>query len=103
MRQPSFTLGRRLRVAAIVTALVLPLLPIGAARVAAAATTYYVNNQSGSNCSNAGSGTSQSQPWCDISQVTNHGAFVAGDQILLAHGAVWTIAAPDTAGMAPTG
>lgn len=52
-------------------------------------TTYYVNNLSGSNCSNAGPGTSTSAPWCDFTPVNSHGAFGPGDKILLARGATW--------------
>ena len=51
-------------------------------------TTYYVNNQSGSGCSNAGAGTSSAAPWCDFTPV-NAATFQPGDQILLARGAVW--------------
>ncbi len=55
---------------------------------AQALTTYYVDNQSGSNCSNAGSGTSSSAPWCDFTPVNARG-YGPGDQILLARGATW--------------
>ncbi|SFS65820.1 discoidin domain-containing protein [Paenibacillus sp. BC26] len=51
-------------------------------------TTYYVDNQSGSGCSNAGAGTSAGVPWCDFTPV-NAKTFQPGDQILLARGAVW--------------
>ncbi len=54
----------------------------------AAGATYYVNNKSGSNCSNSSLGTSQGQPWCDFVPV-NAKTFQAGDQILLARGATW--------------
>ncbi len=53
-----------------------------------ATTTYYVNNQSGSNCSDTGAGTSQSAPWCDFTPV-NSTTFGPGYQILLARGATW--------------
>lgn len=52
-------------------------------------TTYYVNNQTGSNCSNTGAGTSTAAPWCDFTPINSHGAFGPGDQILLARGATW--------------
>src|SRR5690242_2370654 len=55
----------------------------------ASAATYYVNNQSGSNCNDSGSGTSSSQPWCTFTPVNNKGTYAAGDQILLARGATW--------------
>ncbi|WP_141692487.1 DUF7402 domain-containing protein [Paenibacillus pectinilyticus] len=54
----------------------------------ASGTTYYVNNQSGSNCSDAGPGTSTSAPWCTFNQI-NTKTFGAGDKILLARGATW--------------
>ncbi|MFD2327796.1 right-handed parallel beta-helix repeat-containing protein [Cohnella sp. GCM10020058] len=63
------------------------LLLLGSASASAAS--YYVNNQSGSACSDAGAGTSASAPWCSFAPVNSHGAFAAGDQILLAKGATW--------------
>ncbi|WP_157487573.1 hypothetical protein [Leifsonia sp. Root112D2] len=54
----------------------------------AASNTFYVNNQTGSNCSDAGPAT-QAQPWCTFTPINSHGAFSAGDQILLARGATW--------------
>ncbi|WP_164821530.1 LamG domain-containing protein [Paenibacillus koleovorans] len=51
-------------------------------------TTYYVNNASGSNCNDAGAGTSSSAPWCGFTPV-NAMTFQPGDQLLLARGAVW--------------
>ncbi|BBH24091.1 hypothetical protein Back11_54360 [Paenibacillus baekrokdamisoli] len=56
---------------------------------ASAAATYYVNNQIGSGCNDSGTGTSQTAPWCSFVPVNSHGAFGAGDQILLARGSVW--------------
>lgn len=56
--------------------------------VYAAGTTYYINNQSGSHCSDSGPGTSPSQPWCDFTNA-NTTTFQPGDQILLARGATW--------------
>jgi len=53
------------------------------------AAVYYVNNQTGSGCSNAGTGTSTSTPWCDLTRV-NSNTFAAGDQVLLRSGATWT-------------
>lgn len=53
-------------------------------------TTYYIDNQSGSNCSNTGAGTSSSAPWCDFTPV-NSATFQPGDQILLARGAAWNM------------
>ncbi|MBM7567222.1 hypothetical protein JOC55_004174 [Paenibacillus sacheonensis] len=52
-------------------------------------TTYYVNNQPGSNCSDSGSGTSTGQPFCSFTPINNIGTFGAGDQILLARGATF--------------
>lgn len=54
----------------------------------AANTTYYVNNSTGSNCSDSGAGSS-AQPWCSFTPVNAHGAFGPGDRILLARGATW--------------
>jgi hypothetical protein len=51
-------------------------------------TTFYVNNQADSNCSDAGTAT-LSQPWCTFTPINSHGAFAPGDQILLAKGATW--------------
>ncbi len=51
-------------------------------------TTYYVNNKSGSNCSNGAAGSSSAQPWCDFTPV-NARTFQPGDTILLARGATW--------------
>lgn len=59
-----------------------------ASPAAAANTAFYVNNQSGSNCSDAGSATI-TQPWCTFGPINSHGAFGAGDSILLARGATW--------------
>ena len=50
-----------------------------------ALTTYFVDNRSGSSCSNAGTGTSSSAPWCDFTPV-NSRTYGPGDQILLARG-----------------
>jgi|GEM_PF-801393 len=55
----------------------------------AANTTYYVDNRSGSNCSDSGSGTSTAQPFCSFTPINNIGTFGPGDQILLARGASW--------------
>jgi hypothetical protein len=50
--------------------------------------TRYVDNRAGSNCSNAGSGTSPSAPWCSFAPV-NDRALGAGAQLLLARGATF--------------
>lgn len=57
-------------------------------RPQAVGSTYYVNNQSASNCSNSAAGTSSAQPWCDFTPV-NIKTFQPGDAILLARGATW--------------
>jgi hypothetical protein len=54
----------------------------------AANTTFYVNNQVGSNCSDTGAAT-LAQPWCTFTPINSHGAFGPGDTILLAKGATW--------------
>ncbi|GCE31868.1 hypothetical protein KDA_73520 [Dictyobacter alpinus] len=76
-------------ISGFVVALLVAALTLNFVQVArAASTTYYINNQSGTNCNNAGSGTTQSAPWCDFTPV-NSRTFGAGDQILLARGASW--------------
>jgi hypothetical protein len=55
---------------------------------AEAGTTYYIDNQAGSNCSDAGLGTSPDTPWCDFTPV-NSRTFGPGDRILLARRATW--------------
>lgn len=73
----------------IVTLLTVTCLALASTSVARADnTTFYVNNLSGSNCSDAGAGTSQSAPWCDFTPV-NSRTFGPGDHILLARGASW--------------
>ena len=57
-------------------------------RAMAAGTAYYINNQSGANCSNGNPGTASSAPWCDFTNVNTH-TFQPGDQLLLARGATW--------------
>src|SRR5690348_15851685 len=52
-------------------------------------TTYYVNNQGGSNCNDANAGTVQASTWCTFNNINSAGAFGAGDQILLARRATW--------------
>ncbi|GAA0432887.1 hypothetical protein [Leifsonia naganoensis] len=60
-----------------------------AAPAAAAGTTHYVNNASGSGCSDAGTGTSTSSPWCTFTPA-NALTLGAGDSLLLARGASWS-------------
>lgn len=47
--------------------------------------THYVDNASGSGCSDAGPGTSQTAPWCDFANL-NGQTFAPGAQILLKSG-----------------
>jgi hypothetical protein len=54
----------------------------------AAGTTYYIDNQPGSNCSDGGR-HSVEQPWCNFGPANNLRTFLPGDQILLARGGVW--------------
>jgi Ricin-type beta-trefoil lectin domain-like len=56
--------------------------------VHAAGTTYYINNLSGSHCSNSNAGTVSTAPWCDFTNVNSH-TFGPDDTILLARGATW--------------
>jgi hypothetical protein len=68
-------------------ALALALLPTVSA--SATPTTYYINNVSGSGCSDSGTGTSTATPWCSFTPANAHGAYSAGDRILLARGATF--------------
>ena len=54
----------------------------------AAGTTYYVNNASGSGCSDSGAGTSTAAPWCSFTPA-NAVTFGPGDQLLLDRGDSW--------------
>jgi hypothetical protein len=54
----------------------------------AAGTSYYINNQPGSNCSDGGAHT-VAQPWCTFGPANRIKSFTAGDQILLARGGSW--------------
>lgn len=60
----------------------------GTAAASATPTAFYINNLSGSNCSDSGPG-SMSQPWCTFTPANAHGAYGPGDSILLARGATW--------------
>jgi hypothetical protein len=53
-----------------------------------AGTTYYINNQAGSHCSDGGA-HSITQPWCTFTPINNMKNFARGDQILLARGGTW--------------
>ena len=61
---------------------------VAASPAEAAGTTYYVNNASGSGCSDSGPGTSTAEPWCDFTPA-NALTFGPGDQLLLASGDTW--------------
>ncbi len=54
----------------------------------ASGSTYFVNNLSGSNCSDSGAHTIN-QPWCTFAPINKIGRFSPGDQILLARGGAW--------------
>lgn len=54
----------------------------------AAGTTYYINNQAGSHCSDGGAHT-LAEPFCSFSPINRIRTFTPGDQILLARGASW--------------
>jgi len=100
-------------VAATVAIVIAVGLSIGTATSAqATSTTYYINNATGSNCSDAYVSTSVGAPWCDFVNV-NPRTFSAGDSILLARGSTWnsglvlagtgTSAAPISVGAYGTG
>jgi len=61
---------------------------VGFAGPAFAASTYYINNRSDSNCSDGGP-HSAAQPWCTLTPVNRIKTFAPGDQILLARGGDW--------------
>lgn len=71
--------------AALMVALAAPVV----SPASAAGTTRYISNLPGSNCSNAGAGTSSSQPWCDFTPANTLGTLQPGDRLLLARGATW--------------
>jgi hypothetical protein len=60
---------------------------VTAASAQAVGTTYYVNNASGSGCTDSGPATIAS-PWCTFTPANAH-TFGAGDQLLLARGDSW--------------
>lgn len=51
-------------------------------------TAYYINNQAGSNCSDAGPHT-LAQPWCSFAPINRVQILAPGDQVLLARGSTW--------------
>lgn len=53
-----------------------------------AGTSYYINNQAGSNCNDGGDHTI-AQPWCTFAPANQERTFAAGDEILLARGGTW--------------
>ena len=77
--------GRLLRVAVLIA-----LSGVGGFAIPAhgAGTSYYINNQAGSNCSDGGDHT-MAQPWCTFAPANRIRTFVAGDEILLARGGAW--------------
>lgn len=58
------------------------------ATATAEANQYFINNQAGSQCSDAGP-HSQAQPWCSFAPINRLGTLSAGDQLLLARGGTW--------------
>lgn len=83
--------GSPLRRAACLAAVPMLIAAVGVATAAVAAPsaalsgTYYVDNAAGSHCTDAGSGTSASNPWCDFANL-NEQTFGPGAQILLKRG-----------------
>jgi hypothetical protein len=59
-----------------------------AASAYGAGTSYYINNQTGSNCSDGGDHT-MARPWCTFGPANRIRSFSAGDEVLLARGASW--------------
>src|SRR4051794_38529340 len=51
-------------------------------------TQYFINNQTGSNCNDAGQHT-QAQPWCSFAPINQVKTLSPGDQLLLARGSTW--------------
>lgn len=60
----------------------------GSSSAMANAVTYFINNQPGSNCSDAGPHT-ESQPWCTFTPINQVAVLSPGDQVLLARGSNW--------------
>jgi hypothetical protein len=58
------------------------------ATATAGANQYFINNQAGSRCSDAGP-HSQTQPWCSFAPINRIAVLSPGDQILLARGGTW--------------
>ena len=58
------------------------------ATAAAEANQYFINNQAGSHCNDAGP-HSMTQPWCSFAPINRVGVLSPGDQILLARGGTW--------------
>jgi len=80
---------RRLNVRTAAWSLLLALFwLIVSASVASAATTYYINNRTDSNC-NDGGPHSIAHPWCSFSPLNKIKTFAPGDQILLSRGGSW--------------
>ncbi|NYK09282.1 hypothetical protein HNR14_001163 [Leifsonia naganoensis] len=86
--------------------------PATPAAPAATGTAHYIDNRSGSNCSDTGAGTSTTAPWCSFAPAASL-TLGAGDSLLLARGASWSerlvvalhgsAAAPATLGAYGTG
>ena len=52
------------------------------------ATQYFINNQTGSNCNDAGPHT-QAEPWCSFAPINQVKILSPGDQLLLARDGIW--------------
>jgi hypothetical protein len=87
-RKPRTAPGLRWLACAILAAL--PAAVIAAAPAASASTggIMYIDNSSGSNCSDSYTTTSPSQPWCDFTPI-NDTSLAPGAQVLLARGDTW--------------
>ncbi len=88
MMRSSLTFPRIAALAAT-TAVVLGAGLLTAPAANAAGTTFYVDNRTGSNCSDTGAGTSADAPWCTFAPASDL-TLGAGESLLLARGASWS-------------
>lgn len=82
------TRGTRLRLRPLLHCFAVLSLVLFAIPSFAAGTTYYLNNQSDSNCSDGGPHTS-TRPWCTFGPLNRIKTLAPGDQVLLSRGATW--------------
>jgi hypothetical protein len=79
---------QKLRQRRSLSVVLLGIIGLFAAGASAQGTAYYINNQTGSNCSDTGP-HSLAKPWCTFGPANHIRTFLPGDQILLARGSSW--------------